>query len=592
MIAADYHSYAVLAIILAMVVVLILDRFKTSLVFLFTAAALVLSGVVSAEDFMAGLSNSSIITIFLLVIITASINLHFNLTGLFDKAFRGVKTAPSFILRMSGLVGGLSAFMNNTPVVAVMIPYVYNWAKKHKISPSKLLMPLSFAAILGGVVTLIGTSTNLVLNGLIEQAGLEPLGFFDFTLPGLLILVGSVLVIVILAPLLLPKQEEGIHDVAEKSREYLIEMRVTADSAYSGQSIEEAGMRNLEGLFLSEIIRGERHIVPVPPQEVLQAKDILLFAGDTSALAQLNEQFSGLEMSKTKEFELLQGSSKVVEVVVTQNSSLDRKTAKEIGFRQSYDAAIIGIHRRGEKISGKIGSISLRTGDLLLLVAGGSFLQNNNNSGDMIVLNDLESTEHLAPLNKKIFWLSTIFILASSAFGFLRLYEALLLLLVVQVALKMVYIDLVKKALSLDLLIVLLASLLLGDSLIRSGAADMLTEALFSDAHLWSPMLIISSIFGVTWLLTSFVTNVAAVSIIFPIAYSLAQAAGLPYEAVFLTTAFGASCSFITPYAYQTNLMVLELGKYKFADYFKLGFLVSLVYGGIFLSFIYFNYIV
>ena len=452
-------------------------------------------------------------------------------------------------------------------------------------------MPLSFAAILGGVVTLIGTSTNLVLNGLIEQAGLEPLGFFDFTIPGLLILGGAVLLMVVLAPLLLRNQDNILAEVVENSREYLIEMRVKAGSDYVGKSIEEAGMRNLDGLFLSEIIRAERHIVPVPPQEVLQAKDVLLFAGDTSALAQLGEQFSGLELSKTQEFDLTQGT-KVVEVVVTQNSSLDRKNAKDIGFRQAYDAAIIGIHRRGEKVSGKIGSIPLRTGDLLLLMAGSTFLQKNNSAGDMIVLNDLESTDHLAPLNKKIFWISTVFILGTSVFGLLRLYEALLLLLVVQVALKMVYIDLVKKALSLDLLIVLLASLLLGDSLIRSGAANLLTEALFSEAHLWSPMLIISSIFGVTWLLTSFVTNVAAVSIIFPLAYSLAQTAGLPYEAVFLTTAFGASCSFITPYAYQTNLMVLELGKYKFADYFKLGFLVSLVYGGIFLSFIYFNYIV
>jgi len=588
-IAAEYHSYAVLAIILAMVVILILDRYKTSLVFLFTAAALVLTGVVSAEDFMAGLSNSSIITIFLLVIITASINLHFNLNSLFDKAFKGVDKAPSFILRMSGLVGALSAFMNNTPVVAVMIPYVYNWAKKHKISPSKLLMPLSFAAILGGVVTLIGTSTNLVLNGLIEQAGLEPLGFFDFTIPGLLIMLGAVLLMVVLAPLLLRSNDNILAEVAENSREYLIEMRVRNGSQYLGKSLEEAGMRNLDGLFLSEIIRQDRHIVPVPPQEVLQAKDVLLFAGDTSALAKLSEQFSGLEMSKTQEFDLAQGT-RVVEVVVTQNSTLDRKNAKEIGFRQAYDAAIIGIHRRGEKLSGKIGSIDLHTGDLLLLVAGSTFLQKNNSAGDMIVLNDLESKDHLAPLNKKIFWLSALLIIGSSAFGVLRLYEALLLLLVVQVALKMVHIELVKKALSLDLLIVLLASLLLGDSLIRSGAASLLTDALFNDAHLWSPMLIISSIFAVTWLLTSFVTNVAAVSIIFPIAYSLAQAATLPYEAVFLTTAFGASCSFITPYAYQTNLMVLELGKYKFADYFKLGFLISIVYGGIFLTFVYFNY--
>jgi di/tricarboxylate transporter len=590
MIAAEYHSYAVLVIILAMVVVLVLDRFKTSLVFLFTAAALVLTGVVSAEDFMAGLSNSSIITIFLLVIITASVNLHFNLNRLFDRVFVGVEKAPNFIFRMSGLVGALSAFMNNTPVVAVMIPYVYNWAKKHKVSPSKLLMPLSFSAILGGVITLIGTSTNLVLNGLIEQAGLEPLGFFDFTLPGLIVMLGAVLLIVALAPLLLRNKDDMSSDIADDSREYLIEMRVKPNSEFVGRSIEEAGMRNLEGLFLSEIIREERHIAPVPPTEVLDSKDVLLFAGDTGSLEQLNERFASLELAKTQQFNLIENTS-VIEVIITQNSTLDYKTAKDLGFRQLYDAAIIGIHRRGEKLSGKIGSIPLRTGDVLLIIAGKDFLRRNSKQGDLIVLNALESNEHLDDKRKKVFWLSTIVVIGLSAAGIMRLYEALLLLLVIQVALKMVYIDLVKKALSLDLLIVLLASLLLGDSLIRSGAADLLTDTLFSEAHRWSPMLIMSSIFGVTWILTSFVTNVAAVSIMFPIAYSLAQVAALPYEAVFLTTAFGASCSFMTPYAYQTNLMVLELGKYKFADYFKLGFLVSLVYAVLFLSYIYFKYL-
>lgn len=581
----EYHSIASLLIIAVLVGVLVADKFKASLVFLFTGAALILSGSLEVQDFLLGLSNPSIVKIFLLIIITAGINESFDLIGALNRLFKNVKTPGGFIVRMGGSVAFLSAFMNNTPVVNVMIPFVHQWGKEHHISPSKLLIPLSYAAIMGGVVTLIGTSTNLLLNGLIQDAGLQPLSFFAYTVPGLGITVFGIIALAFLAPRLLGRKDDHIAEIKQNRREYLIELRLKPKSDYVGLSVEDVGLRNLEGFFLTQIIRGSREIAPVQPSEIIEEEDVLLFAGDTSQINQLVNNFPGLELAKTNEFQLTE-NTQYIEAIVSQNSPLDHKNAKELSFRQRYDAAIIGIHRRGEKLSGKIGSIDLRVGDVLLLVAGPRFAKRNASNGDLIVLEELKKYNGLPARSQWFFALGTLLSVLLSAFGFISFLEALLLILAIQVSTNMVYLELIKRVLSLDLLIILMVSLGLGDSLINSGGADLLTQTLFSGAESWDHFSLISLIFITTWLLTSFVTNVAAVSIMFPIAYSLALTSGISYEALFLSTAFGASCSFITPYAYQTNLMVMELGRYRFKDFFKIGGLISLVYAAIFLIYI------
>lgn len=586
----NWEAYSTLFIIAATVALLISDRFKTSRVFLFSAAALILVGASSAESFVGGLSNNSIVTIFVLIVITAGLNETFDLARILERLFIGVKGPRGFILRMSTAVSSLSAFMNNTPVVAVMIPFVYQWGKDHKVKPSILLLPLSFAAIMGGVITLIGTSTNLVLNGLIEEAGLVPLAFFDFTLPGLIITAVGILVMMLLAPLFLKGREDLISEIQGQKREYLIEMRIPKGHELIGKSVEEAKLRNLEGFYLSEIIRDNQLITPVRRREILVEQDVLLFAGATESVALLEKQFPGLDLSKTKDFNLIEETT-VVEAIVAQNSELDRKTAKLYNFRQRLDAAIIGIHRKGEKVSGKIGNIPLRTGDVLLIVAGKNFEKRNAQNNDLIVLKTFNTTQELPSLHKQIFGLGTLLAILGITFSWWSFFEGLLGIMTLQVALKMVYVDLVKKSVSLDLLVILLSSLVMGEALINSGAANVLTDNLFANAASWSPLNVVIAVFMASWILTSFVTNVAAVSIIFPIAYSLALASGISYEAIFLTTAFGASCSFMTPYAYQTNLMVMELGQYKFLDYFKMGLILSLFYGAIFIAYIHFMYL-
>jgi len=587
---AEYHITTVLVIIGLMIILLVTDRLKTSLVFLLACTALAVVGVLSVETYFNGLANGSILTIFLLIIITSGINENFNLAGAFAQLFKGVTGPRSFIFRMGAGVAGFSAFMNNTPVVAVMMPHVYDWGKKHQVSPSKLLMPLSFAAILGGVITLIGTSTNLVLNGLLQEYNQPTLAFFDFLWPGLLITATGLIALIFLAPILLKDFPTTNATSKNQKREYLVETSIPGESPLIGQTVEAAGLRNLEGVFLTEIIRKDRPLPAVGPTEILEAHDVLLFAGDNATIVELVQQKKGLNLSKTDQFNLID-NTQVVEAVVAQNSALDRTNVKEIGFRERYDAAIIGIHRKGEKLSGKIGSIALHTGDLLLLVAGAEFNERNGRNEDMIVLSTQRSAEELSKGRKLGFLAGTVGLLALSASGLLSLFEALLGVALLQVLLGLLTLDTVKRSVSLDLLIILISALALGEVLIGSGAAQFLTDTLFAGAHLWDPMTTLIGVFATTFLLTSFITNVAAVSIIFPVVFSLSTASAVPPHALYLTAAYGASCCFITPYAYQTNLMVMELGNYKFLDFFKLGFFVTILYSLSYFAYAYFVFL-
>lgn len=572
-----------------MVVLLIFDKIKPSVVFMSAVAALTIGGVVSVQTFFSGLSNTSIISIFLLIVITGAVNEHFNLALFFDKLFRNTKSSTGFLLKMSTGVAAISAFMNNTPVVAMLMPYVHTWGKKNGVSPSKLLMPLSFAAISGGVITLIGTSTNLMLNGLLVANDVTPLSFSDFLIPGFLIAVVTVLFLSVAAPKILPASQDILDAFEENKRNYLIETRLSSTSQMLGKSIEQAGLRNLEGAFVSAIVRGEKQIVPVGPDEILEADDVLLFAGETASIVTLINKGLGLEPSKKSQFSLSE-QDELLEAVVAQNSGLDRRTVKDIGFREKYDAAIIGIHRKGEKLNGKIGGIDLKTGDLLLLATGNEFDQRNRQNEDLIVINKMERSKGLSSKKVTAFWGGAAVSILLSLVGALSLFETLLILVGLQAVLGMVHVSSFRKSISFDLLIVLVSSLCIGQALINSGASAFVSSYVFQNASEWSPLLLIATVFGVTFLLTSVITNVAAISIIFPVVLSLSAAVPEYGSLLFLTAAFGASCCFATPFSYQTNLMVVQLGNYRFIDFFKLGLPLAFLYAVVFLAYEAFHY--
>ncbi|HAD97643.1 MAG TPA: SLC13 family permease, partial [Cryomorphaceae bacterium] len=453
MIAPEYHITYALTVILLMIIVLVTDRFKASMVFLTTVALLLIGGIIEVRDFISGFSNISILTIFLLIIITASLNEYFNLAAFFDRFLGKARSDRSFLLRMTSSVAGVSAFMNNTPVVAMMMPYVYNWGKQNNINPSKLLIPLSYAAIVGGMITLIGTSTNLVLNGLLASEGQEVLSFGDFIIPGVLVTAGCLFFIYGVGPLLLRNRKDLMEVLEENTREYLVETVVAKDSPIIGLTVEQAGLRNLEGVFLTEIVRGKNHFTAVSPAHLIEERDILMFAGETSLIFNLLKNGKGLELSKKTEFHIADNTD-VAEAIVTQNSTLDRKTVKEVGFREKYDAAIIGIHRKGEKVSGKIGHIALHTGDLILLVTGPNFRERNHRYQDLLVINTIEKPRELSRSQKLIFWVGVAVSFILMITGVFKLFEGLLTIALAQGIAGMVTLEGAKKNVSLDLLLV------------------------------------------------------------------------------------------------------------------------------------------
>ena len=581
-----FDIYYTLIIVSLLIVGLVIDRFKMSMLFLLAVVFLLIGKVITVDQYLSSFGNKSILTIFLLIIISAAVNEHFNLSKFLDKIFAKDNSPKRLILKLGSMVVAFSSLINNTTVVATLMPYTYNWANQKNISPSKLLMPLSFLAITGGMITLIGTSTNLLLNGLLISNGFEALVFSDFLFPGVLVSLATLFFLYFFSSFFLPDNSRSSNNAKKSAREYLMETKVLKGSSIIGNSIEEAQLRNLDGVFLTEIIRGKRRIAAVSPSEIIEKGDILLFAGETSKV------FSLLE--KVDELELNQSSSSVnsnfIEAVVSQNSNLDRKTLKDVGFREKYDAAVVGIHRKGERLGGKLGSISLRTGDLLLIDAGDEFNEKNNRWQDLIVISSIFSKKNISFKRRNIFWFSLLLMISATLLSFISLFEGLLSLLFIQVILGMIDLDDIKKNFSLDLFIVLTSSLAIGNALISSEASDFLASTVFAGVELWHPLLIVGVTFGLTFILTSFVTNVAALAIIFPIVANLPVSIPLPHEAIFLTIAFAASCSFLTPFAYQTNLMVTEAGNYRIKDFLKLGFPLSVVYSLVFLGYLIFKF--
>lgn len=584
-----FPQFYLLTVLGLLIAGLIWERFRPSYVFLAAVALLWLGGLVESRTFVESLANTSILSIFLLIIITSGINEHFNLGMYLDRMFGKTKNPKLFLVQFGAFVSSFSAVINNTPLVAMLMPYLHDWGKRNKISPSKFFMPLSFFAISGGMITVIGTSTNLVLMGLVEQNTGLSLKALDFVIPGTLIALMTIVYMATIGYRLLPDRKDLMAVFEENQREYLVETAVRPLSTLVGKTVEQAGLRSLKGVFLAEILRDGHLITPVKPNEKLYGDDLLFFAGDTSQVIELIDRDNGLEISKKEKLNL-SGHQEIAEVVVPYNSLLSGQTVKESGFRERYDAAIIGIHRRGEKLSGKIGDIALQTGDLLLLTIGPDFRKLIEQDKNLYMVSASRRQSSIRPVQKRAFLVLMMLTVALAALpaslfgidrngGVLKLYEALFVILGLQFGFGMMDSSGVKKNVSLDLLVILAAALTLGEALIASGTADSVAQFFIGITQGQGALTIGIVLFVLSMILTSFVTNVAAVSIAFPIAYSLSQSLGISGIPFFMIAGFGASCCYLTPVGYQTNLMVYGPGGYKFTDFFKVGVPLALMYG-------------
>lgn len=577
----------VCGVALMLIVLLLFDKFKPAFIFFSAVLVFLLLGILQTGDFLDALANQSILSIFLLIFITAGIKEHFNLIDWLDHFFGKAKTGKGFILRMSSGVAVLSSFLNNTPIVALFMPYVYQWGRKHNISPSKLLIPLSYAAIAGGMMTVVGTSTNLVLKGLAESKNAVPPGFLDYLLPGLTVSIAGILFLYLFGEKLLPNRSELLKSVKRKPREYLVEVRIQSNASIIGQSILEARLRNLKGVYLFEIIRKEKNITPVNPDEVIQKGDALVFAGETKDVIELLEREKDFTTPYISQEETGMRRLNMMETVIPFNSELIGSNLKEIEFRENYDAAVVAIHRNGEKLSGKIGEIILQAGDLLLIVPGKTFRYHIDNRQSLYLVSVVQKISHAHPMAKKGFLGLLVILLGILAFGQLNLFLILLILTAYMVASKLLNIRQIKRQLDVDLLIILVSSLAFSTALIQTGTAQLLAEGLMPVFLPLGNLGVVLGIYVITLILTSIVTHVAAVSIIFPIGYAIGlQMPGLDLTALFVAIAFAASASFHSPFSYQTNMMIYGPGGYKFKDFIKIGVPFTLLYSILALAFI------
>lgn len=579
----------VLIVVAFLVFALYKELFNPALTFFIATVALLLAGAISPQELLKGLSNQQIIVIFLLVLITAGIRVLYG-SGIFTRFFHLTLTPKAFLIRMMVMVSSVSAFLNNTPIVAFMIPYVKDWADRTGNSASKFLIPLSFATILGGMITVIGTSTNLVLAGLIQEYKLPMLGFQDFLYLGLIVTVVGWAYLYFVGYSLLPSNSNQLAALRDNLKEYIVETEIAANSKLIGNSVKDAGLRNLKDVFLVEIIRNERVISPVSPEEKLQAGDDLFFSGNTQAIYNLIKEDNGLQLPSQDSLEK-DGQFNFVEAVIPASSELIGARIKDSDFRKRFNASIIAIHRNGKKVSGKVGEMVLSGGDFLLLLTSNSQMVES-------VEQDLYFISSPRKIETKPRWylwagIAAFALLIAGVTNQLPLFTVSLIILAGFVFTGILGLQEIRRELDLSLLMVLVCSLAIGVALEKTGTAQLVANGLIDLGRTFGAVGALTALFLVTIFLTALITNAAAVSIVFPIAMSMASLLELSYTPFFVAIAFAASGDFMTPIGYQTNLMVYGPGGYSFKDFVRVGTPFTLLYCLICISFIavYYNLI-
>lgn len=573
-------------IIVLLVIVFIIISLYTEIVgpaFTFVIGVVVLGlfGILTPSEIIQGFANEQILVIIMLLLLGDIYRKTAIIDQLFNRMFHNANTYTGFMWRMMVSVASLSAFLNNTPLVAIMMPYVHRWSKNHKINPSKLLIPLSYAAILGGCATLIGTSTNLIVNGLVVDQKIlpemQPLGLFEFAWVGVPMVVIGILYLLFFSDKLLPDKQDVVTEFTQQPREYLVEVQVGENSPFCNKTIEAAQLRNLEGLYLVEIHRENEVISAVSPLEVIHNGDILVFAGNTETIADMVNSNSGLVPTQVGMFSR-KNHTEVREVVISHNATLINKTVREAYFRGKYDAAIIAVHRNGERISGKIGNVKLKAGDVLLLLTAEDFNERASDTRDFYNISKIRDFRKMKTFESVLLIGGIITAITLSGLGFTSLFLALSVLLMVILLFKIVSPKDLPKSIDYNLALIIAMSLALGNAMTSTGVAEHIAQFVISVFKPLGDIGLLAGIYMITAILGAYITNKASVALIFPI--SLTMAVDLNYNPIpfVLVVSFASAANFITPIGYQTNLMVYGPGNYSFKDFARIGTPLTLIY--------------
>lgn len=609
-------GWIAIAITASVFLVMVLRRrVPTDLLFLGGVVALTILGVLSPENALAGFANPAVLTIGALFVVSAGLRA----TGVLDRAgnqlLGSAKTVGQAFGRLMASVLTISAFIMNTAVVAMFVPIVLDWCRRRGVSPSRLLIPVSYLAIMGSTCTLIGTSTNIIVNGLLKEehraeqqridsgqphyehldgfhAELRGMSLFEIGYVGLpCALVGS-LYLWFVGRRLLPNRTDMIEQLDEQRREYLVEMLVQPECRLVNKTVEQAGLRHLRGLFLLEINREGEMLTPVTPNDTLRSGDRLIFTGVVTTIVDL-EKIPGLVPAADMTYEFsIEGerARQLSEAVLSPSSPLIGTTVRQANFRRRYNAGVVAVHRNGKRMKRKIGDIALEAGDTLLLQTRSGFSDRYRHSRDFYLVADVAGSEtrptHLAWLSVTLLFVLIGWLMATSWLdpsglwaGFSSPAIAGIAIAGLMVLGRCLPLSEARASVDMHVLVTIAAALGFGRALMESGASESLAHGFVGLVGSDNPYVLLILLYILTVAFTETLSNAAVAIMLFHFSVGLAAAGGFSPRPFVMAIALAASLSFLSPIGYQTNLMVMGPGGYQPRDYLRVGWPLALLMG-------------
>ncbi len=591
-------GWITIAVAVCVVAAAIANLASMDVLFVAAAVFLLIIGAVKQESAFNGFKNPGVLTVAALFVVAAAMRETGVLDFLGNWVLGRARTDRAATVRLAGLVVPLSAFLNNTPIVAMMAPAVLDWCRRVQIAPSRLLIPLSYLAILGGTCTLIGTSTNLVVHGMLidehkrvestdppavdaaqhqrELVGLRGIGMFEVGLIGLPYALVGFTYLMTVGQRLLPHRKELLEQLGESRREFLVEMFVQPSCRLVGQSIEQAGLRQLAGLFLIEIDRGQRVITPVDPAETIEAHDRLVFTGVVSSIVDL-EKIPGLVPAADPSYEALprdQRGRLLCEAVVSPTSPLIGKSVRKADFRAQYNAAVVAVHRNGARVTNKVGDIVLQSGDTLLLQTTSHFVRAHRNNADFYLVSSVHEWRPLRRDRAGIAIVVFIALIVAMTAGWLEPHVAAIGAAVAMILLGCISGGDARQSIEWQVLLTVAASFAIGAALEETGAAEYIAGGIVQATQScgsWAPWVALAAIYLMAMLMTEMITNNAAAVLMFPFCLETARLLDVSPRPFVMALVLAASASFATPIGYQTNMMVYGPGGYRFSDFLRVG---------------------
>jgi len=560
-----------------MFVSLALDLMPPAASVLSAMVALLVLGIIDEDQAFGGFGNSAPLTVAALYVIAYAADKTGVLSPLVNRLLgKENEVSTASYTRMFLPTAAVSGFINNTPLVAMLIGTVTSWCKRRGVSPSKLLLPISYATILGGTLTAIGTSTNITASGLLQAAGEPEIGMFEITKLSLIPALLGLAVLIFLVPRLLPARQSAVEEFTEEMRDFTMQMRVVEGGPLDGSTVADAGLRNLSGIFLVEIERDGKRLAAVSPDRSLLGGDRLTFTGKTDVIVDF-QRTPGLESAETEHMlEIGSPEHTFYEAVIGADSRLAGQTLADVGFRGRYQAAVVALHRAGQRVDRGLGRLELEPGDTLILLAGPDFKVRSRRSRDFLMVSRIGGPPPAATRRAPLVGVLLAAVIGLAAFEVMDILQLAILAAGVLIATKTISFAEAGESIDFSVILVIAASFGVGEAIQETGLAQVVADGLLDAFGRWGDLGIIAGMALTMTILTELISNNAAVVVLFPITLAIAAETGLDPRMMVLMITVMASSSFLTAVGYQTNLMVYGPGGYRFGDLIRAGLPLSI----------------